>query len=573
MAARNESNNEHVTSTFWVEESAMQVMRARRQSPRGGIRRRAALAAAVTVLAALAAPATALAQVPPLPVPPLPIPVPLPGVGTPTVAEDLTHEVVTTAVTDPIAVEAAPDGRILIGERTGTVKILSPDGTIAAAGRIGVDARSNQCTDCPGKTVDEGGLHGLLVARDFAATGHLYAYYSVPNSQGVAPRPAKWPGAGGSQAIEGLFRLSRFTMTGNTLDPDSEVAILENPAEWLECCHYGGDMEWLPDGTLLLSVGDDTNPHASSGYSPRDTREGREAWNADRSAQNPADRRGKLLRLMPDGSVPTADKGVSANPHVDDPAYDPYVYAMGFRSNYRIAVDQATGFTFVGNVGPDASTPNPQRGPAGYDEFETVPPGGGTNHGWPRCIGNNIPYNDYDFATQQAGSALSCEDMTPADIYYTPAVSTTWPELGSGSRTAIAGVVYDHPGDGARRLPGRLDRTLLLLEYSRNRLWSVALQDDGRMNTSQLTTEAQGLRKPIDAAIGADGALYLAEYGSGFYNNTTSRITRISGAGAGTAGDSEAPASSGPGRAPAGAVLGLGALLAGAAVRRRRGIV
>jgi aldose sugar dehydrogenase len=461
----------------------------------------------------------AAAQVPPLPpLPPLPV-----GVGgAASTAGDLHHEVLTTETVDPTVIEAAPDGRLFIAERTGTVKILGPDGAVTTAGRIGVDARSNQCADCPGRTVDEGGLHGLLLAPDFDETGHLYAYYSVPNSQGVAPNPPKWPGAGGTQDIEGVFRLSRFTINGDTLDLESEIAVLENPAEWLECCHYGGDLEWLPDGSMLLAVGDDTNPHASSGYSPRDQREGREAWDADRTSQNPADRRGKVLRLNPDGTVP-AD-----NPHVDDPAYDPYVYAMGFRSNYRIAVDPASSTTFVGNVGPDASSANANRGPAGHDEFETIPAGGGTNHGWPHCIGDNTPYHDYDFDTQTAGAPLSCDGMTPADLYYAPTPSLQWPALAAGSRTAIAGVVYDG-ADGERRLPERLDGKLLLLEYSRNNLWSIDLDGSGHMDTATLTTEALGLRKPIDATVGADGALYIAEYGSGFYNNTTSRITRISG--------------------------------------------
>jgi aldose sugar dehydrogenase len=531
-------------------------------------------------LAALLPSGTALAQLPPIPpLPPLPVQIPFLSGTSPTMANDLAHEVLTTDTVDPTRLEVTADGRVLVAERKGAVKIIRPDGTLVTAGRVPVDARSNQCSDCPGQSVDEGGLHGLALAPDFDQTGHLYLYFSVPNTKGVAPNPPKWPGAGGTQAIEGVFRLSRFTLTGETLDLASEVRLLENPAEWDQCCHYGGDLEWLPDGTLLLAVADDTNPHASNGYSPRDKRDGREAWDADRTAQNPADRRGKVLRLMPDGSVPTADKGVAPNPHVDDPAYDPYVYAMGFRSNYSIAVDASTGFTFVGNVGPDASSANPTRGPAGMDEFETIPPGGGTNHGWPHCIGENVAYHDYDWATQMSGELLSCEGMVPADIWYQPGTSSRWPELGTGGRTAIAGVVYDYQGDGPRKLPERLQGKLLLLEYSRNYLWSVPLHasgpNAGRINNEKLTTEASGLRKPIDATIGPDGALYVAEYGSGFYNNTTSRITRIvprsstsgqadtvSTAGAAGVGDSSTPLR-------AALLLGAAALLVGG-VRRRR---
>ena len=92
------------------------------------------------------------------------------------------------------------------------------------------------------------------------------------------------------------------------------------------------------------------------------------------------------------------------------------------------------------------------------------------------------------------------------------------------------------------------------------------------MDTSRLTTEVQGLRKPIDAAVGADGALYLAEYGSGFYNNTTSRISRITNADAASSTSAEA-ASSGPAAPPAAAIAAVVALVVMGTLRRRRVIV
>ena len=536
---------------------------------------------AVGVLAAaFAVPVSpAAAQVTPLPVCPMPSQVPsqvstLACGSNPVVADGLALEVLTTDAQDPTSIDVAPDGRVFFAERKGAVKIIGSDGEVVTAARIGVDVRANQCTDCPGTSVDEGGLHGLALAPDFADSGHVYAYYSVPNSKGIAPNPPKWPGAGGTQAIEGVFRLSRFTVTGSTLDLSSEVPLLENPAEWDECCHYGGDIDWLPDGTMLLSVADDTNPHASNGYSPRDKTAGREAWDADRTAQNPADRRGKVLRLMPDGSVPTAAKGVAPNPHVGDEAYDPYVYAMGFRSNYRIAVDPATGSTFVGNVGPDASADNPSRGPRGHDEIETIPAGGGTNHGWPHCIGNNTPYYDYDFATQTSGAPLSCEGMVPADIYYPPQASSTWPQLGSGSRTAIAGTVYRYQGDGARKLPDTIQDHFVMMEFSRDRIWTVPAGADGRLDATAVTEIASNLRGPIDAAIGPDGAVYIAEYGTGFYNNTNSRISRLQPEGSEAAPQAApaglAPTAAGAGRAVA--VLAATSMLVLGAVRRRRAV-
>ena len=473
-------------------------------------------------------------------------------------------QTLTTDVADPTQLEFAPDGRLFIAERTGRIKIWREDGSLVEAGRIGVDSRDGQCSDCPGKTLDEGGLHGMLMAPDFDTTGHLYVYYSVPNSLGVAPVPAKHPGARGPASEEGKMRLSRFTVVGDRLDPASEQVVLENPAEWFHCCHYGGDMEWLADGTLLLTTGDDTISSQSDGYSPHDNREGQEFNNADLTSQNPADRRGKILRLNPDGSVP------DDNPFVGDPAYDPYVYALGFRSPYRFEVEPGSQKLFVGNVGPDGIYPTPNRGPFQYDEVETVPAGGGTNHGWPRCIADNIAYNQYDWQTQSAGEPFDCSAMTPATLYYSYWPSTDFPVIAGGiGSTAMVGAIYD--GQGPRALPARFRGQMIFMDFSRDHLWTVPVRADGTLDTGQIMPLVNGLTGPVELEVGPDGAVYVAEYGSGNYNSGASAISRIVCAGCASTSPPAAPSAGGAGHrvpVPAVALAGLLALTV-PTVRRR----
>jgi len=73
----------------------------------------------------------------------------------------------------------------------------------------------------------------------------------------------------------------------------SEKAVLDVPADRGICCHVGGDIDFDAAGNLYLSTGDDTNPFASSGYSPIDEGAGRNpAYDAQRSAANTNDLRG-----------------------------------------------------------------------------------------------------------------------------------------------------------------------------------------------------------------------------------------------------------------------------------------
>ncbi|MEO2106930.1 MAG: PQQ-dependent sugar dehydrogenase, partial [Actinomycetota bacterium] len=281
-------------------------------------------------------------------------------------------EVLYGELISPTALEVAPDGRVIVTSREGQVTVWEQDGTVTRAAFLPVDAYDRQggqfdvenCPrgeECPaGFNLAEGGIHGILLAPDFMTSGELYLYYTVANSLGMEPWPPKMPnarpfcddtagdGCPASGNDEGIWRLSRFTMDldANTIDLSTEVPLFENPAEWFYCCHYGGDMEWRNDGTLLLSTGDDTTSDHSSGYSPHDQRADWTFNSAALTSANPADRRGKVLRIdveelesgldgpLGDG-VPGDRAGIDPNPFVDDPDADPYVYAYGFRSLYR----------------------------------------------------------------------------------------------------------------------------------------------------------------------------------------------------------------------------------------------
>jgi hypothetical protein len=171
---------------------------------------------------------------------------------------------------------------------SGFLVALHQDGTLTTAGELPVAACGFTCPDR--QHIEEGGIHGLILDKDFATTSRIYLYYSVFASMD-------------QETGEGVFRLSTFVLDENsTLHLDSEEVLLENPALWMWCCHYGGDLQWMADGTLLLSTGDDTSPR-EDGYNPRDLRPGGEAFNAERTAGNLLNREGPVISAEQRGAL------------------------------------------------------------------------------------------------------------------------------------------------------------------------------------------------------------------------------------------------------------------------------
>jgi glucose/arabinose dehydrogenase len=420
------------------------------------------------------------------------------------------RQVVTQTARNPMALAVAPDGAVYWIERTGEVQRWSPrTGRVIRAAEIAVD------------TTAENGLLGIALDPAFAENRFVYLYHSDPIA---TPPPAGPPGRN---------VLARYTARRDgTLDLATRHDLLAVPSE-RQCCHEGGSLAFAPDGTLFLSTGDNTNPFASSGAAPLDERPGRETWNSQRTAQNPFDLRGKILRINPDGSIPPGNlfspSGVAGRPEV---------FVMGTRNPFRIAVDGASGRLFWGEVGPDAFADG-RLGPRGYDEINFADTPG--NYGWPYCIADNLPYADYDYATDSVMGAFACDAYHPALLWYDyttvshlalgDAFSTPRPStLGSfNGRTAIAGTVHHDPSPTARfSLPAPFADTLLMLEWARDRMVSLEVAADGILRGVRRMMPWENFRRPIDAEVGPDGALYVLEYGSGYFgDNVDAGVTRI----------------------------------------------
>lgn len=409
----------------------------------------------------------------------------------------------TRALANPLALAVRPDGGAYVIERTGHVWLWRSDtGAVVPALALEVD------------TGYENGLLGITIDPEFGSNRLVYLYASLPRlGDEVVVGPP------GTNAV------LRYTARDDgTLDPSSRTVLLEIPSE-RRCCHEGGSLAFASDGTLVISTGDNTNPFEAAGAAPLDGRPGRETYDARRTAGNPHDLRGKILRIRSDGTVPPGNLFPPGSPEGRSE-----IFVMGVRNPFRIAADRERFRVFFGDVGPDA-TGDSARGPRGYDEINLATKPG--DFGWPHCIAANLPYSAVDFTTGAVGQPFHCADREPSLMAY-DYETVAYEALGNGydddgafvGRTAIAGAVL--PTATAPGVPPRLGGSLLMTEWTRDILASVSVDDLGQLRGVERKFADESFRRPIDLELGPDGHIYVLEYGTAFWgDNDDARLSRL----------------------------------------------
>jgi len=413
---------------------------------------------------------------------------------------------------NPMDLVILPNRDVLFLERAGQVRLISAQTGVTTTA-LSLDVALD----------NEDGLLGIALDPSYAQNGWIYLFYSP---QGTT-----------------IQKVSRFTFDGSTLDPASEVEILQFPVDREDCCHSAGSMAFDSAGNLLIATGDNTNPFDSDGYSPIDDRLDRAPWDARRTSGNSNDLRGKILRIIPleagGYEIPAGNLYPEGTPQTR-----PEIYVMGVRNPFRMSIDAETDFLYWGDVGPDAEGNNNSRGPRGYDEWNQARAPG--NFGWPYCVANNLPYTDWDFASQSQSGLFDCSapentsvfntgqsvlpPSQPAWIYYPYGPSAEFPAIEDGpGRTAIAGPIYRPTGsEASNALPSYFAGSFFIGEWARSWLARVILDDEGDVLRILPFADEFDFLRPIALKIGPDGAFYGIEWGSGFGgNNADSQVFRI----------------------------------------------
>ena len=428
----------------------------------------------------------------------------------------LQRTVLAVGLREPIALDVASDGRVVLAERRGRIAVWDPQSLrLETVGSLTVFSGP------------EDGLLGLALHPGFVTNGWVFCYHGTP---GVLEN-----------------RLSRFTLQhgpgGGVLDLASQRILLRVPTRIPKPNHSGGGLAFDAAGCLYLGTGDYTYADRSEGFAPLDQRPGQELNDSERTAANTADWRGKILRIHPEAdgtyTIPLGNLFPAGNPKAL-----PEIYAMGCRNPFRLSIDHPTGRLFWGDVGPDATQPDPARGPSGFDEFHVTRTAG--NFGWPYFIADNRPYRRFDFATRVSGEPWNPEkpinesafntglsDLPPARpafLWYPPGPSARWPEVGSGPRSAMAGPTY-HFSAGLKspvKLPAEWDGATFLMDWERGWILGAWLDAEDRITRLKPLLPGQKFRRPICLQLGPDGALYLIEWGSRWSDNTDAALVRVS---------------------------------------------
>ncbi|MFC7338188.1 PQQ-dependent sugar dehydrogenase [Haloferula chungangensis] len=410
-------------------------------------------------------------------------------------------ETLVEGLTDAMEICVLPTEDVFIAERTGALKWYSPE-----SGEVKLVKKFEVSVKRGGKS-RETGLLGLTADPGFMKNGWIYAYYS-PKEPSV-------------------HRLSRFTFkAGKLLDEKVLLEIEQSREEGV--CHEGGSLAFDQEGNLFLSTGDNTNPFKSSGYAPLDERKGNESQNSQRSAGNTNDLRGKILRIRPtaQGGYEIPDGNLFAK---GTPKTRPEIFVMGCRNPWRIGVDQRTGVLYWGEVGPDARRDG-SRGPKGYCEINQAPTAG--NYGWPYFVADNKAYADFDFESEKVGERFEADKPENRSRLNTgletlpPARVPLWFENRS---CYCSGPVYyyDDYSNSPGKLPRELDGCLITYDWNNGRMQLTKLDGKGGMEWKHDWLISKKFVHPSDVEFGPDGAVYVLEYSSPWYNGKDGKLKKV----------------------------------------------
>ncbi len=263
--------------------------------------------------------------------------------------------VVASGLDHPWGMQFLADGRVLVTERPGTLRIISREGKISApvTGVPKVVARG------------QGGLLDVLLADNFATSSTIFLSYAEPREGGTnatAVASAKLKLAGDSASLSGLTVIFR---------QEPPIASFH---------HFGSRLAQDATGALFITTGDRA--------SQKD------------SAQDLSTDLGKVIRIMPDGTIP------KDNPFAGQDGKRPEIWSYGHRNIQGMAKNPQTGEVWT-----------TEHGARGGDELNI--PRAGKNYGWPVITWG------IDYSGAKIGEGTTKPGLEQPVYYWNPSIGTS----------------------------------------------------------------------------------------------------------------------------------------------------
>jgi glucose/arabinose dehydrogenase len=346
------------------------------------------------------------------------------SVSSPTVTtvSDVRPVTVVEGLEHPWGIVWLPDGTIVITERPGRLRIVR-EGILDPTPISGVPEVLN---------FKQGGLLDISLHPRFSENRYIYLVYSQGTSEANRTQVIRGKLDGKTlQEVETIFQVSQTKSDGQ---------------------HFGSRMVWLPDNTLLVSIGDGGNPPVElQGDLIR------------QQAQNLNSHLGKIIRINDDGSIP------SDNPFVTSENAKPAVWSYGHRNIQGMTLNPTNNQVWA-----------TEHGARGGDELNQVE--AGENYGWPLVT----------HSREYFGPAISDETSRPGmidpKVVWTPAI-------------APSGLAF-YNGDRYPTWQGDLFAGGLVSQDVRY----IDLDSSGNVLNQQSIDIGQRVR---DVKVGPDGWLYI----------------------------------------------------------------
>lgn len=261
-----------------------------------------------------------------------------------------------------------PDGTLLITEKAGRLRLVR-DGVLEPTPIAGVPEVMSS---------GQGGLMEIAIHPRFAENRLVYLTYSHGTENA------------------NRTRLARATFDGNALrnlQVIFEVSQVKSGGQ-----HFGSRIVWLPDGTMLVAIGDGGNPPVQL-----------EGDLIRKQAQNLRSHLGKIVRLKDDGSIPRD------NPFATRADANPAIWSYGHRNIQGLTFDPSTQRVWA-----------TEHGARGGDELNLVE--AGKNYGWP------IVTYSQEYSGGEISQERSRPGMVDPKVVWTPATAPSGLAIYSGDR-------------------------------------------------------------------------------------------------------------------------------------------